>query len=146
MIGQQPSRSFSEEMTVPRRNNKCLHHLFEAQTSRTPDAIALRFQNTELTYGELNERANQVAHQLIESGVKPEDLIGICVERSLETIVGVLGVLKAGAAYVPFDPTYPKERLRFLFDDAEVATLLTQSWLVQQLPQHSARVICLDEV
>ena len=145
MIYEQTTRSLSEDISAPGNSSKCLHELFEAQAMRTPDAIALRFEEVELTYRELNERSNQVAHQLIERGVRPEDLVGICVERSLEMIVGVLGVLKAGAAYVPFDPTYPKERLRFLFEDAVVAILLTQRRLIPDLPQHPAQVICLDE-
>src|SRR6476659_4261973 len=145
MIYEQTTRSLSEDISAPGNSSKCLHELFEAQAMRTPDAIALRFEEVELTYRELNERSNQVAYQLIERGVRPEDLVGICVERSLEMIVGVLGVLKAGAAYVPFDPTYPKERLRFLFEDADVAILLTQRRLIPDLPQHPAQVICLDE-
>jgi amino acid adenylation domain-containing protein len=122
----------------------CIHQLFERQVERTPDAVALVFEEKQLTYQELNGRANQLAHYLINLGVKPETLVGICVERSLEMIIGLLGILKAGGAYVPLDPTYPKERLAFLLEDAQVPVLLTQSSLIDQLPSHQAQVICLD--
>jgi non-ribosomal peptide synthetase component F len=89
----------------------CLHHLFEAQVARSPDAIAAVFEDQQLTYSQLNDQANQLAHYLRKCGVGPEGLVGICVERSLEMVVGLLGILKAGGAYVPLDPEYPKDRL-----------------------------------
>jgi amino acid adenylation domain-containing protein/FkbM family methyltransferase len=104
----------------------CLHQLFEAQVDRTPDAIAVVFENQQLSYRALNARANQVAHYLKTLGVEPEVLVGLCVERSIEMIVGLLGILKAGGAYVPLDPTYPKKRLTFMLSDAQVPVLLTQ--------------------
>jgi amino acid adenylation domain-containing protein len=122
----------------------CIHQLFEAQVKRTPDAIALIFENQQLTYRELNNRANQLAHSLQQLGVKPEVLVGICMERSVEMVVGLLGILKAGGAYVPLDPTYPKERLAFMLEDACVPILLTQAKFVNVLPQHNAKVVCLD--
>ncbi|MBD1902823.1 non-ribosomal peptide synthetase [Trichocoleus sp. DQ-A3] len=128
---------------------KCIHQLFEQQVEKTPDAIALIFDNVEtgfsesLTYRELNNRANQLAHHLQQMGVQPDVLVGICMERSLEMVVALLGILKAGGAYVPLDPTYPKERLAFMLADAQVSLLLTQQYLVNQLPQHQA-IICLD--
>lgn len=122
----------------------CIHQLFEAQVSRTPEAVALVFQDKQLTYHELNERANQLARHLQQQGVGPEVLVGLCVERSLEMVVGLLGILKAGGAYVPLDPTYPKERIEFILTDAQVSVLLTQQRLTAQLPQISAKIICLD--
>ena len=97
------------------------------RTSRAyAGAIAIEFQGQHLTYGELNRRANQLAHHLISLGVGPEKFVGICVERSIEMVVGLLGTLKAGGAYVPLDPTYPPERLRFMLKDANIAVLVTQ--------------------
>ena len=122
----------------------CIHELFEAQVERTPDAVAVEFAGQTLTYRELNQRANQLAHSLIERGVGVEVLVGICVERSLEMLVGLLGIIKAGGAYVPLDPTYPQERLTFMLEDAAVPVLLTQQKLVPILPAGQARVLCLD--
>ncbi|MEW5860347.1 MAG: amino acid adenylation domain-containing protein [Cyanobacteriota bacterium] len=118
---------------------KCIHQLFEQQVEKTPDAIALIFDNVEtgfiesLTYRELNNRANQLAHHLQQMGVQPDVLVGICMERSLEMVVALLGILKAGGAYVPLDPTYPKERLAFMLADAQVSLLLTQSKLLSYI-------------
>ncbi|MBE8964962.1 amino acid adenylation domain-containing protein [Nostocales cyanobacterium LEGE 12452] len=122
----------------------CIHQLFEAQVEQTPDAVAVIFKDQQLTYRELNTKANKLAHYLQTLGVKPEILVGICVERSLEMIIGLLGILKAGGAYVPLDPTYPEERLAFMLEDSSMPVLLTKSQLVEKLPQHSARVLCLD--
>jgi amino acid adenylation domain-containing protein len=126
----------------------CLHQLFEAQAAKTPNAIAVVFENvhetTSLTYQELNQRANQLAHHLQSLGVKPEVMVGICSERSLEMAIGLLAILKAGAAYVPLDPAYPSDRLAFMLADTQVPVLLTQQCLVAGLPQHQAHVICLD--
>jgi aspartate racemase len=122
----------------------CIHQLFEAQVERTPDAIAAVFEAEQLTYGELNRRANQLAHHLRALGVGPEVLVAICLERSLEAVIGLLGILKAGGAYVPLDPAYPKERLAFMLKDAQVPVLLTQERMVAGLAEHDAKVICLD--
>ncbi|MBG1270577.1 non-ribosomal peptide synthetase, partial [Nostoc sp. WHI] len=124
--------------------DRCIHQLFEEQVERTPDAVAVVFADQQLTYRELNTRANQLAHYLQTLGVKPDVLVGICVERSLEMVVGVLGILKAGGAYVPLDPNYPAERLSYMLSDSQVSVLLTQQRLVEKLPQHQARVVCLD--
>ncbi|MEP0883299.1 amino acid adenylation domain-containing protein [Trichocoleus sp. ST-U3] len=124
--------------------NLCIHQLFEAQVEKTPDAVAVVFENQQLTYAELNVKANQLAHHLQKLGVKPEVLVGICVERSLEMIVGILGILKAGGAYVPLDPAYPSDRLAFMLSDTQVPVLLTQNWLLKSLPQHEAKVVSLD--
>ena len=122
----------------------CIHELFEAQVERSPDTVAVVFEGEQLTYRELNAKANQLAHYLRTLGVKPEVMVGICVERSLEMVVGILGILKAGGAYVPLEPNYPQERLSFMLEDARVSVLLTQSRLIELLPQHLARVLCLD--
>ncbi|MGI8503150.1 MAG: non-ribosomal peptide synthetase, partial [Hassallia sp.] len=122
---------------------KSIIQVFEEQVRRTPNNFAIAFDNQKITYSELNERANQLAHYLQQLGVKPNDLVGLCVER-LYTIVGILGILKAGGAYVPLDPAYPSERLAFIFADSQVTVLLTQQHLVQKLPEHQAKTICLD--
>ena len=122
----------------------CIHQFFEAQVERTPDAVAVVFEDQQLTYWELNSKANQLAHYLQKLGVGPEVLVGICVERSLSMVIGLLGILKAGGAYVPLDPAYPQERLSFILEDAQVPVLLTQGRLVEAMPQHKAKVICLD--
>jgi len=124
--------------------DKCIHQLFEEQVERTPGAVAVVVEEEQLTYGELDRRANQVAHYLRKLGVGPETLVRICVERSLEMVVGLLGILKAGGAYVPLDPAYPQERLTFMLKDTQTAVLLTQQRLVGGLPEHRARVVCLD--
>jgi amino acid adenylation domain-containing protein/non-ribosomal peptide synthase protein (TIGR01720 family) len=125
-------------------SDKCAHELFEAQVERAPDAVAVTFSDQALTYRELNCRANQLARHLQMLGVRPETLVGICVERSFEMMVGILGILKAGGAYVPLDPTYPAERLAFMLEDSQAPFLLTHSSLLAQLPPHTARAICLD--
>ncbi|QSJ14938.1 amino acid adenylation domain-containing protein [Nostoc sp. UHCC 0702] len=124
--------------------DKCIHQLFEEQVELTPNVVAVVFADQQLTYQELNARANQLAHYLQRLGVGKEKLVGICVERSLEMVVGLLGILKAGAGYVPLDPTYPQERLTFMLSDAQISVLLTQQKLVNQLPQHTALVVYLD--
>jgi amino acid adenylation domain-containing protein len=111
--------------------DQCIHELFEAQVERTPDAIALEFEGSEISYRELNRRANQLAHYLISLGIGPANLVGICVERSIEMVVGLMGILKAGGAYVPLDPSYPRERLGFMLEDSQVSVLLTQEKLVE---------------
>jgi amino acid adenylation domain-containing protein len=126
--------------------DQCIHQLFEAQADRTSEAIALTFEDKEISYGELNKRANQLAHYLIELGVGPGTLVGVCLERSLDLIVGLLGILKAGGAYVPLDPLFPKERLVFMLQDAQVSILLTENKLYESLSvlSSSARFVRLD--
>jgi len=121
-----------------------LHQLIEAQVERTPEATALLFAEQQLSYRELNLRANRLAHQLLAEGVGPDSLVGIAMERSLEMVVGLLAILKAGAAYVPFDPDYPAERLAYMVEDSGVALVLTQSALLERLPLQAVRVLSLD--
>ena len=124
--------------------DKCIHQLFEAQVEKTPNAAAVVFENQQLTYADLNRRANQLAHRLQKLGVGPETLVGICMERSLDMIVGLLGILKAGGAYVPLDPDYPKGRLEFMLEDAKVCIVLTDASSRSSLPPTNVPVICLD--
>jgi amino acid adenylation domain-containing protein len=125
--------------------NLCVHELFARQSERTPDSIAVIFEDERLNYAELNERANKLAHHLRALGVGAEQVVGLMMERSVEMLVSVLAVLKAGGAYLPLDSEYPQERLAFMLEDARARVLLTQSRLVQQLPQMSARVLLLDK-
>ena len=120
-----------------------IHQRFEAQVKRTPDAIALKFANQNLSYAELNAKANQLAHYLVSQGVKPDMLIGICLERSLEMVIGLLGILKAGGAYVPLEPQYPQERLAFMLNDVAPLFVLTQSKFMA-LNFGISKVLCLD--
>ena len=132
--------------------DRCIHQLFEAQVEQAPDAVAVVCPATgaehdaeaPLTYRQLNRRANQLAHYLQALGVGPDVLVAICVERSAEMVIGLLGILKAGAAYVPLDPSYPKERLAIILQETQAPVLLTQQWLTEALPEHGARVVCLD--
>jgi amino acid adenylation domain-containing protein len=121
-----------------------VHQLFEAQVQRTPDNIAVTFEGKSLTYGELDARANQLARHLQVLGVGPEILAGICMERSHELVVAMLGILKAGGACLPLDPSYPKERLAFALEDARPAVILAQERLLHCLPLHKAKEVCLD--
>ncbi len=122
----------------------CIHQIFEQQVEKTPDAVAVVFEERRFTYQELNCHANQLAHHLRTLGVGPEVLVGICMERSLEMVVGLLGILKAGGAYVPLDPAYPLERLAFVLDDIQAPVILTVEGLVKKLPEHGKQVVCLD--
>ncbi|MEG5139392.1 MULTISPECIES: non-ribosomal peptide synthetase [unclassified Microcoleus] len=133
------------------QTNKCVHQLFEEQADRTPDSIAVVFEDQKITYRELNDRANQLAHHLQNLGVEPEAIVGICVERGagtgappLQAIVGMLGVLKAGGAYLPIDPTTPIERKALMLEDAKVKVLLVQQRLIESLPKTQANIVCID--
>jgi amino acid adenylation domain-containing protein/non-ribosomal peptide synthase protein (TIGR01720 family) len=121
-----------------------LAELFERQVERTPDAIAVEFEGERLTYSELNARANRLANYLRKRGVGAETLVGISMGRSADMVVGMLGVLKSGGAYVPLDPTHPKQRLAFMLEDAGVKVTLSEGRLLERLPAHGAKVICLD--
>ena len=122
----------------------CVHQLFEAQAGRTPDAIAIAFAEERVTYRQLNCRANQLAHHLRRLGIGPEKTVGICMDLSPNMIVGVLAVLKAGGAFVPLDPDYPRSRISFMVDDTQLSVLLTEARLAADLAEFRAHVICLD--
>ncbi|HAU1796579.1 TPA: amino acid adenylation domain-containing protein, partial [Legionella pneumophila] len=126
--------------------DKTVHQLFEEQVERTPNHVAVVYEEQSLTYKELNEKANQLAHYLREQGVGPEVLVAICCERSLEMVVGILAILKAGGAYVPLDPSYPKERLQFMLKDTKAPLLLSQKALQKSLPKTKAKRVFLDEL
>ena len=129
---------------APYSREKLIHELFEEQVERSPQASAVVYEDRSLTYSELNARANQLAAYLRQQGVGPDQLVGLCAERSLEMMVGLFGILKAGAAYVPLDPTYPPDRLAFMMEDAALKVLLTQERLRTRLPQTFAEIIVLD--
>jgi len=130
---------------APYPDQSCLHERFEAQAQRTPHAVAVVFEDRELTYGELNGRANRLAHHLRSLGVGPDERVGICVERGLEMVVGLLGVLKAGGAYLPLDPGYPEERLVHMARDSAPVVLLTHGALAARLSGVELPVVALDE-
>ncbi len=132
----------STRLEIPQ--DRCVHHLFEEQVQKTPDAVALVFQDSSLTYRELNSRANQMAHCLMERNVGPDDLVAVLLDRSIEMLVAMLGIMKAGGAYVPLDPVYPKDRLEFMVEDAQVSTVLTQEKYANFLPDTGAEKVQID--
>jgi amino acid adenylation domain-containing protein len=123
---------------------KCVHELFAGQAARAPEAIAVVFDDRQLSYGELDRRSNQVAHHLRALGVGPESVVGLCVERSLEMVVGLLAILKAGGAYLPLDPSYPADRLAYMLTDARCLVVVTQGALVERVPAPATQVVRLD--
>jgi amino acid adenylation domain-containing protein len=129
---------------APYRDDACIHQMYEEQVARTPDNVALVFEGRQLTYAQLNARSNQVANHLRALGVRPEVRVAICMERCLEMVIGLFGILKAGGAYLPLDPAYPKERLAFMLEDAQVPILLTMEPLRERLPELGVRLFCLD--
>ena len=133
------------DTTTEYPRERCVHGLFEEQVQKAPDAVAVDFDGKQLTYEQLNERANQVAHHLQQMGVGPEVLVGVYLERSLEMVVGLLGILKAGGAYLPIDLAYPKERVAFMLEDAQAQVLLTQADLTDALPKDVAKLVHLDQ-
>ena len=122
----------------------CIHQLFESQVEKTPDAIAVRFEDEQLTYRELNAQANQLACYLRGLGVQTDELVGIAMERSVKMIVGLFGILKAGASYLPLDPSYPKERIAAILQDAQPQILLTEQQMLGKLPEYVGKIICID--
>ncbi|RKG47575.1 non-ribosomal peptide synthetase, partial [Corallococcus sp. AB011P] len=122
----------------------CLHDAFSAQALRTPESLAVICREEQLTFRELEVRANQLAHRLVKLGVGPDVRVVLCVERSVEALVGILGTLKAGGAYVPIDPSYPREWLAHVLSDTGAPVVLTQQRLRDSLPPHSALTLCLD--
>ncbi|XLV72127.1 AMP-binding protein [Ralstonia syzygii subsp. celebesensis] len=125
--------------------DKGLHQLIEAQVERSPDAVAVRFEDQVLSYGELNRQANRLAHYLRELGIGPDSLVGVLMERSVELSVALLAILKAGGAYLPLDPGYPEERLALIIEDASVTVILTQQRFRERLAAYDGEVLCLDE-
>lgn len=132
------------QTTTNPRNPRCFPQIFDEWVRSNPKAIAIVSEQGTLTYRELNQQAQRLAQILIQMGVGTDSSVGLCVDRSAEMVIGILGILKAGAAYVPLDPNYPSDRLHFMSTDTGVSILLTQSWLVAKLPQSQAQVICLD--
>jgi amino acid adenylation domain-containing protein/thioester reductase-like protein len=124
----------------------CIHELILEQVERTPESVAVQFENESLTYQELDKRADELANILVAQGIKPGTLAGIFVNRSIEMLVGLLGVLKAGGAYLPLDPAFPPGRLAFMVEDSGAAAILTQTNLLPELPENSAKIICLDDL
>jgi amino acid adenylation domain-containing protein/FkbH-like protein/non-ribosomal peptide synthase protein (TIGR01720 family) len=148
MMDEVETRQMLSFVNVPEpvfENLQCLHRWFERRVEETPEAPAVTFESQTLSYADLNRRANQVAHHLIARGVGPDVLVGICIERSLNLIVAILGVLKSGGAYLPIDLSYPADRLAFMLKDAQAPVLLTENKLRSALPKDVANTICLDE-
>src|SRR5437879_1085803 len=139
-LGQPGPRSSIADLSVDRP----VALMFEAQVQRSPDAIAVVYEEQALTYDTLNHKANQLAHHLKKCGVGPETLVGLAVNRSLDMLIGALGILKAGGAYVPLDPAFPRERLRFMIDEAKLAIFVTQEEIVAQLDQSDTVLVKLD--
>ncbi|WP_347907812.1 amino acid adenylation domain-containing protein [Pseudomonas grandcourensis] len=153
-IGELPMLTADEQQVLVQDWNRtaeaylveqCMHQLIQAQARRTPDAQALVFGERQLSYAQLDARSNQLAHCLREQGVGPDVLVGICVERSLEMVIGLLAIHKAGGAYVPLDPEYPAERLAYMIEDSAIGLLLSQSTLIGALPTEGVKVIALDQ-
>ena len=147
VLSEAERRRLLEEWNATERKvdtEHCVHELIEAQAASTPDAVAVVHEETRLTYRELNARANRLARHLRGLGVKPDALVGLCVERGADMLVAMLAVHKAGGAYVPMDPAYPRDRIALMLEDAQVAVLLTQQRLLETLPATQAAVVCLD--
>jgi amino acid adenylation domain-containing protein len=130
--------------TADSSQGKTINKVFEEQAARTPDAVAVVYKQEQLTYAQLNSKANQLAHHLRSLGLRPEGRVGICLERSVEMITAWLGILKAGGAYVPLEPAYPKGLLGFMLQAADVRVLLTQQRLIERVTNHDSQVVCLD--
>lgn len=123
----------------------CVQKLIEEQTKKTPEAIAVIFEDKEITYDELNKRSNQLANYLVKLGVKTESLVGLCAERSIEMVIGILGILKAGGAYIPIDTSYPQDRIEFMISDSNAKVLITQKSIADNLPENTVNKVLIDE-
>jgi amino acid adenylation domain-containing protein len=148
LLSEEEKRYLSQELNATQMDyprHASLHKLFEVQAERIPEGVAVVFQDKQMTYGELNRRANQLAQYLRSAGVGPDTLVGICVERSADMVVGLLGILKAGGAYVPLDPAYPRQRLAYMLSDSQAAVLVTERRLAEALPEHGAQIVYLDD-
>ena len=143
-VNESSRQGFSTVNDTNHVNVDCLHQAFEAQVRETPDALAATCEGQSLTYRELNGRANQLAHYLRKLHVGPEVPVGFCVNRSLDTLIGLLGILKAGGAYVPLDPALPRERMRFMVEDAKLGVFVTQERIGEQLGQPDGILVKLD--
>jgi amino acid adenylation domain-containing protein/non-ribosomal peptide synthase protein (TIGR01720 family) len=146
LTGFNPPANPLQNSQIPMDGGATLSGLFEIQAQRQPDAVAVTCDGKSLTYGQLNAQANRLAKRLMQCGVKPDTLVGLCVERSNELIVALLAVLKAGGAYLPIDLAYPADRLAFMLEDAQAPVLITQSHLVENLPATHARILCIEEL
>ncbi len=131
------------EMDYP--SGACMHEMFEQQVTKTPDKVALIFEGLELTYSELNQHANRLAHELVDRGISTDGVVGLYVERSMDLVIGALGILKAGGAYLPLDPLFPKDRISYMIADAKVSTIVTQTKLLSDLPTDVAEKVVLDK-
>jgi amino acid adenylation domain-containing protein len=147
LLGEAERRLVVEEWNRTGREypGKCVHGLFEEHARRTPEAVAVEQGEERLSYGELEARSNQLARHLVSMGVGPEVVVGLCVERSVEMVVGILGILKAGGGYLPLDASYPAERLSYMLGDAQARVIVTQTAVEDSLPAYWARVVRLDE-
>src|SRR5205814_10304091 len=152
LTGEPASRSLSSPLdrmkgsTTDYPRESTIVTLFESAVEKYPERIAVSFCGSDLSYRDLNRRANQLAHRLVRMGVRSETFVGICAERSVEMIVGILAILKAGAAYVPFDATYPAERIDFMIEDTKSPIILTQKKLAPAvIGNRTVETICLDE-
>ncbi|HEV2705790.1 MAG TPA: AMP-binding protein, partial [Pyrinomonadaceae bacterium] len=146
MLSAQEQRQLLVEwnQTAEEYDAACLHYLIEAQVERTPDAVAVSFNDEQVTYRELNERANQIAHHLRSLGVRAETRVGILMERSIDLVVALLGTLKSGAAYVPLDPNYPQQRLSFMLSDSQADVLLSREQFLSALPDYSGHTLLME--
>ena len=139
-----PGRRNGVEASSDYPRDETIHTLFASQAAKSPDDVAIVFEDQSLSYCELDRRSNQLAHRLRKMGVAPDVLVALRVERSLDMVVGLFGILKAGGAYVPLDPAYPADRIEFMLSDSQAPVLLTQSKLKATLPNHDIRTLCLD--
>jgi amino acid adenylation domain-containing protein len=147
LLSREEEKCIAQEWNAPATHyprHECVHQLFETQVARTPDAIAAEYEGEQITYRELNARANQLAHRLQKLKAGPNTLMGVYMERSIEMLVAFVGILKSGGAYVPLDLCYPKERLAFMVEDTRMPVLLTQEKLARELPGNVPKVICID--
>jgi non-ribosomal peptide synthetase component F len=126
------------------RREACVHELIEQQVERSPDAVAIVAGAEQLTYRQLNDRADRLAARLRQMGIGPDRLVGVCVERSADLVVSILGAMKAGGAYLPLDPAYPRDRLAFMIEDSGVAVIVTQARLAGLLTGQSASILRID--
>lgn len=148
ILGEAEKKRLLESLNAteqPLAGPTCIHKLFEAQVEQAPEATAVVFEDQRLSYRELDTKANQLAHHLIEMGVQSDTLVGVYVERSLDLSVATMGILKAGGAYVPLDPNYPKDRIAYMIEDSKVQIIVTQAELAANLPESNAAKVCVDK-